>query len=381
MSGRPSRRITIVDVAIEAGVSVSTVSRVIRDHQDVRSDTRATVQAAIERLGYRPSPIARALVRGETRLLALLASDFTNPFYPQLAASIEREADKSGYTVVICSTRDRQVDTRRHLTRLLSQGLDGIVHASVGRDERTVLAALGDPRRVVFTNRPPRSEEVSYIVSDNFGGAVTLTDHLLAHGHRRIGFVGGPTYARNAAERLRGFIASMAAITTAEPLVVEGEFSAESGRLAVHRWIESGAMPTAIIAVNDSVALGAMEALIRAGFRIPDDVALAGFDGTNLAASPVLRLTSVDQRIDELGRLSVEVLFAQLRSADFVPTQRVLPTHLLLRASTEAADSDGTSPSQHFSDDPGEPLTALTRLPVNGPPGSEAAGPDVRSGR
>lgn len=335
MGRRPAGRVTIVDVAHEAKVSVSTVSRVLRDHRDVDPHTRSVVRAAIEKLGYRPSPIARALVSGQTRLLALLVSDFTNPFYPQLAKSIEQEAAKAEYTVVICNTHDLPAETSRHLTRLLGQGLDGVIHASVGRDESTVQALLADLRRVVFTNRPPSSELVSYIVSDNFGGAAELTRHLLGMGHRRIGFVGGPTYARNATERLRGFMAEISQVPGAQALVVEGDFSKASGESAVLRWLDEGSRPTAIIAINDSVALGAMEALVRRGLRIPTDIALAGFDGTDLAASPVMSLTTVDQHSDQLGRLAVRALLKQLAADSFVPTHRVLPTQLLLRGSTE----------------------------------------------
>lgn len=335
MGRRPAGRVTIVDVAHEAQVSVSTVSRVLRDHRDVDSHTRSVVRAAIDKLGYRPSPIARALVSGQTRLLALLVSDFTNPFYPQLAKSIEQEAAKAEYTVVICNTHDLPAETSRHLTRLLGQGLDGVIHASVGRDESTVLSLLADLRRVVFTNRPPSSESVSYVVSDNFSGAAELTRHLLEVGHRRIGFVGGPTYARNATERLRGFISEMNQVPGAEALVVEGDFSMVSGESTVLRWLDEGSHPTAIIAINDSVALGAMEALVRRGLRMPTDIALAGFDGTDLAASPVMSLTTVDQHSDQLGRLSVRTLLKQLAADSFVPTHRVLPTQLLLRRSTE----------------------------------------------
>lgn len=335
MGRRPAGRVTIVDVARETGVSVSTVSRVLRDHRDVDPNTRSAVRAAIEMLGYRPSPIARALVSGQTRLLALLVSDFTNPFYPQLAKSIEREAAKAGYTVVICNTHDRPAETNRHLTRLLGQGLDGVIHAAVGRDEQTVLSLLADLRRVVFTNRPPSSELVSYVVSDNFEGAAALTRHLLEAGHRRIGFVGGPKYARNATERLRGFAAEMSRVANAEPLVVEGDFSKASGDSAVLRWLDEGARPTAIIAINDSVALGAMEAVIRHGLRTPRDIALAGFDGTDLAASPLMSLTTVDQHVDQLGRLAARMLLRQLATDSFVPTHQVLPTQLLLRGSTE----------------------------------------------
>jgi len=167
------REPTIVDVARRAAVSVSTVSRVVRDLPDVRPETRARVQASISQLGYRPSPIARALVSGRTRLLALLVSDITNPFYPQLAKSVEQEAKRGNYTVIICNTADQTAETRRYLHWLLRQGLDGVIHAWVARDENVLLSLIGDPRRVVFTNRRPASHSVSYVVSTTGPGLPT----------------------------------------------------------------------------------------------------------------------------------------------------------------------------------------------------------------
>lgn len=337
MGKRSPGRVTIDDVARHAGVSVSTVSRVLRGHVDVGEGTRASVQASIDELGYHPSPIARALVRGESRLLALLVSDLMNPFYPQLASSIEAAAARAGYTLVICSTGDRSATTRGHLRRLLDQGIDGVIHAATGPDEEVVLEALGDPRRVVFTNRPPLTATASSVVSDNFGGAVELTEHLISLGHTRIGFVGGPPHATNAMERLRGFRSVVDADPKVVPYVSEGPFARESGEAAAREWLDRSEAPSAIIGINDSVAFGAMEELRRRGLRIPDDVALAGFDGTELAASPVISLTSVDQHSDRMGRLATRILLRQLAVASFQPVRRILPTQLLLRSSTEGA--------------------------------------------
>ncbi|HTW02245.1 MAG TPA: LacI family DNA-binding transcriptional regulator [Streptosporangiaceae bacterium] len=337
---------TIVDVARAAEVSVSTVSRVVRDHPDVGEQTRARVHEAIDRLGYRPSPIARALVSGQTRLLALLVSDIANPFYPQLAKSVEQAAKHDDYTVIICNTEDRTAETRRYVERLLRQGLDGVIHASAARDEKVLLSLMEDPRRVVFTNRRPSSDSVSYVVSDNRGGAVELTRHLLSLGHRRIGFIGGPSFARNATERLDGFTAAMAEVPDAVPLIAQGDFAVDDGGRAVHAWMDAMSGPTAIIAINDSVALGALEALTARRLRVPQDVALAGFDGVQLAASRVIDLTTVDQHIEQMGRLAVRILLRQLAdSASALPTREILPTELLLRGSTEGAT--GTWPGAH----------------------------------
>jgi LacI family transcriptional regulator len=334
------REPTIDDVARAAGVSVTTVSRVLRDHSDVSAATRAHVREVIETLGYRPSPIARALVAGRSRVLVLLVSDIANPFYPQLAKSVEEEAKTAGYSVVICNTADRTSETRRYVERLLTQGIDGVIHASVARDERAILGMIRDKRRIVFANRRPSDPGVSYVVSDNEQGAAELTRHLLSIGHRRIGFIAGPAYAPNAVERLSGFQRAMAEVAGAEPLVVEGDFSVDSGREAVLGWIGRAHPPTAIIAVNDAAALGALGALCQNNLKSPQDVAVAGFDGTQLSSSPLIRLTTVDQHIGRLGRRAVKLLLKQIvSSGKFQPVHEVLPTQLLVRDSTVADHS------------------------------------------
>jgi LacI family transcriptional regulator len=325
---------TIIDVASTAGVSVSTVSRVVRNHPDVREETRRAVQEAIDLLNYRPSPIARALVSGQTRMLALLVSDITNPFYPQLAKSVEKEAGKDNYTVVICNTDDRTAETRRYLERLLRQGLDGVIHAAVARDEAVLLSLVDDHRRVVFTNRRPKSKSVSFVVSDNHGGAMQLTNYLLGQGHRIIGFISGPAFARNATERLDGFRAAMSAHSNAQPLVADGDFSVRSGAQAAHEFMDGANPPTAIIGVNDSIALGAFGALSERNLRVPDDIALAGFDGVQVSSYSLVGLTTVDQRIDEMGREAVRILIRQLNTPDFVPARHVLDSRLLIRKTT-----------------------------------------------
>jgi len=298
-------------------------------------------------------------------------SDITNPFYPQLAKSVEERARKDDYIVVICNTEDRPVETRRHLERLLQHGLEGVIHASVGRDESAVLAMIPDPRRALFTNRRPLSSSANFVVSDNEGGAYSLTRHLLFQGHIRIGFIAGPSYARNAVERLSGFRRAVKE-AGALPMVVKGDFSAESGRHAVRDLIKAANPPTAIIAVNDAIAVGTLEALMELGLRVPDDMSLAGFDGVHLAQSPLLHLTTVDQHIHNMGQRAVEVLLQQLAgSPDGSPVQEVLPTQLLLRRSTEGGQSTGTrSPSSPFSTTSVPSPTAKSgrpRRPVSGP--------------
>jgi LacI family transcriptional regulator len=327
------RNPTIVDVAREAGVSVSTVSRVLRGKGEVHDDTRQRIELVINDFGYRPSYVARALVSGASHTLGLLVSDIANPFYPQLAKSIEAEARARGYAVVICNTGDEPAESVRYVERLLDQGVDGFIHASAGPDEEGVLRAIGDPRRIVFTNRRPASTEVSFVVSDNRGGAVELTRHLLARGHRRIGFISGPSWASNSGERLAGFL-EMVNAAGAAGMVIHGDFQADSGRNAVRAWLAKGELPTAIVAVNDTIALSALAALAEAGAAVPQRVAVAGFDNIGLASSTIIGLTTVAQQTDEMGRRSVRLLLDQLAGRRRPPARTKLKSKLFMRATT-----------------------------------------------
>ncbi len=331
--------VTIVDVARAAGVSVSTVSRVARNHPDVNSETRGSVLEVIRSLGYRPSPIARALVAGHSQTIALLVGDIANPFYPQLAKGIEREAREGGYALVICNTDDREQETERYVQRLVDEGVGGVIHASVGPDEERTLEQLRDVAKVVFTNRRPRSAETNYVVADSYAGAVDVTQHLVQLGHRRIGFVKGPQFATNADERLQGFLHAVNAAGV-EPVLADGDFAPESGTRAVARWLEEGICPTAVIGVDDVVALGAYDALLEAGLRIPEDVAVAGFDNIQLAGSRLIGLTTVAQHIDRLAVRAVRMLLGLIsgQSVDGAPLHEVIRPELLVRRSTIGSD-------------------------------------------
>jgi transketolase len=323
-------------VAAAAQVSVSTVSRVVAGHAEVSQRTRARVLSVIEELGYRPSSIARALVAGHSPTLGLLISDIANPFYPQLAKSVEHEARRHGFAVVVCNTEDDPHQTRDYAKMLKDLGVRGVIQASGGPDDRSLIRELGGHHRVVFTNRRPSLRGCSFVVSDNEAGAASLTRHLIEQGHSRIGFIAGPDYASNARERLAGFLTVMADLgDRGSALVAAGGFSFENGATAVRDWVADGVLPTAVIGVNDLVALGAVEALIDQGLTIPSDVAVAGFDDIELAGSNLLSLTSVRQHIDQMGAEAVRMLVTLMgRGADDAPIQVVVAPELAIRNST-----------------------------------------------
>jgi len=327
---------TMHSVAEAAGVSVSTVSRVVRGHVDVGEASRARVQAVIEELGYRPSPIARALVSGHSMTIGLLVSDIANPFYPQLAKSVERAARKHGYALVICNTEDDPRETKKHVEMLEDLRVGGIVQASGGADDQALLKQVRDRVPVVFTNRRPSVEPSNYVVADNAGGAVALTEHLLEQGHLRIGFVAGPEFASNAAERLKGFRSAIESRESrGQGLLHAGSFSMESGRIAVQDWWDEGRLPTAIIGVNDLVAVGVLEQLMILGLKVPDDVAVAGFDDIELVGSKLLSLTSVRQDIEQMGIEAVKMLVRLLHSESRVAgVRKIIRAQVIVRGST-----------------------------------------------
>ena len=333
--GEEFKRSTIVDVAKRAGVSISTVSRVVRGRDEVSTATRQRVQSVIDSMDYRPSPIARALVSGQTKLIALLVSDIRNAFYPQLAMSVEREAAKLEYAVVICNTGDKARETRRYMERLVAQGLDGVIHASATGQEDDIVDLLTSPKRIVFVNRASNLSECSAIISGNRQGAGELTQHLFDQGQRSIAFVAGPKYAQNAEERRQGFLAIMATLPNARPLVFEGDFSGASGAAAVEEWLKSDRLPSAIIGVNDTVAIGVLDAALRHNLRVPEDLAVAGFDNIAVAASELVNLTTVGQPIDRMARRAVKVLARQLEGPEtFDPVHELLRSELVIRRST-----------------------------------------------
>jgi LacI family transcriptional regulator len=300
------------------------------------------VLQVIADLDYRPSALARALVSGSTKTLALLVSDIANPFYPQLAKSIEREASAQGYALVICNTGDNARMSAALVRGLIDQGVAGLIHASVGRDEDEVLSIVDDQRRIVFVNRRPRSQHVSYVVADNTEAGALLTRHLVDCGHRFIGFVGGPSWAANAQERREGFL-TVVRTRGIEGLVADGDFSIKSGATAVRRWLASGTLPTAIVAVSDEVGIGVLSELGKRGRTAPF-VAVGAFDDTDIAGFDLISLTSVAQHIRVMGERAVRLLLRQINGQSSPPLREVLKPELHVRRSS-VSPADRESPA------------------------------------
>ncbi len=338
MRPKRGRGVTILDVADRAEVSVSTASRALTGHPDVSAQTRKKVLKASQDLGYRPSILAQSLVLGKTSTIGLLVSDIANPFYPALARSIEDAASEFGYIVVLCNTHDDPARSLKYLDRLIAQGADGIIHASVGEDEGHLSLAVQAGVPVVVLNRRPRLlREVDVVTSANQEGAEAVVTHLLELGHRLIGHIAGPEYASLSDDRLEGYRRALEKweVPYHPDLVVRGKFSREAGAQAAKALLQQEPHPTAIFAVNDVVAMGVMDALLEMEIEIPRQISLVGFDDNEMARSPAMQLTTVRQNLHEMGRLGVvQLVDAMSNPETHQPQEIILEANVILRNTT-----------------------------------------------
>jgi DNA-binding LacI/PurR family transcriptional regulator len=204
----------------------------------------------------------------------------------------------------------------------------------VGKDEDVLTELVDEHTPIVFVNRRPKSAYAHYAVADNRDAARQLARHLLGLGHRRTGFIAGPKYAANAVERLEGWLLEMESAQDVQPLVSEGGFDAVHGHEAMRLWLESGQPPTAVVGVNDNVAVGAMDAILAAGMSIPADISVAGFDDIELASSRILDLTSIAYDTEALADRSVQMLLRAIRGSGVEPMREICAVQLKIRGST-----------------------------------------------
>jgi LacI family transcriptional regulator len=326
--------VTIKDVAREAGVSVATVSRVWNEAAFVSTATRQRVAAVAARLGYSPHGAARSLITRTTHALGVLLPDLYGEFFSEIIRGIDHTAQASGYHILVSSSHDSKDEIDAAL-RTMRGRVDGMIIKSPDLEARRTLQTLQGSFPVVLLNGGAEAKAFDTITIENHEGAREMTRHLIARGHRRIAMVCGPQRNYDAAERLRGYHTALteSGIEHEASLVVRGDFSELSGYGAVSQLLELEPRPTAIFAANDSMAIGALSALREAGMRVPDDVAVAGFDDIPLARYMNPPLSTVHVDISQLGERAAALLLASLRKGNRPHQQLQLSTTLVIRAS------------------------------------------------
>jgi LacI family transcriptional regulator len=327
-------RVTIADVAQAAGVSTQTVSRVINGKSELSPGTRAHVLSVIERLGYRPSSIARGLATSRTHTLGLVVPDIANPFFPELARGAEDAAREHGYGVFVCNTGERPDQEAAALDLLHDRRVDGIIVSSSRLPDDRLHPLLARGRAAVLVNRPAPPAIASTVRVDDADGTRQAVAHLLARGRRSLALINGPATSYSAGERARGFAAALetAGIVARPELQVRCQPDHTGGFAAVHALLAAQPQIDALVCYNDLVAVGALQACAALERRVPDDVAVIGCDDILLAAlvTPALTTVRVDKRA--LGAAALDLLLARI-AGRVDHAARVLAPTLIVRAS------------------------------------------------
>lgn len=309
----PAGAVTLEMVAQAAGVSPSTVSRILNGSAVVSDTKKQAVDDAIARLGFVPNPVARSLAGGRSFSIGVVTQAIDSPFYGAALRGVEEVCDGAGYQPLFVSGHWNAAAEARCIEVLRARRVDGII-VLTGRLTDAALKACAKQLPVVVTGRTLKAPGLFALNFDNFEGGRMAAQHLLQLGHRRIAFIAGDGDHPDANERLRGYRTALeaAGIAYDPALVVPGEYHEVSGLLAVNRLLDTGQRFTAILAANDQMALGATLGLHRRALRVPDDVSVVGFDDlpTSLYATPPL--STVHQPAYELGQLAAQALMQLL---------------------------------------------------------------------
>jgi LacI family transcriptional regulator len=325
--------VTIEMVAKVAGVSPSTISRVLNGTAVVSELKTLAIRRAVAELGYVPNPLARGLAGGRTLSVGVVTQAVDSPFYGAALRGIEEALDPAGYRPLIVSGNWNAAAEGRCIDLLRSRRVDGII-VLTGRLPDEALQACAQSVPVVVTGRSLTGPGLYSLKFDNCEGARMAMAHLIQLGHRRIAFITGDPDHPDASERLAGYRVGLedAGIAFDPSLVVAGEYHEVSGLMAIDRLLSSGGPVTAVFASNDQMAYGAALGLRRHTLRVPDDVSLVGFDDLPMSQFASPPLSTVHQPAYELGRMAASAMLSLLSGAG--PTEQVPPPRFVVREST-----------------------------------------------
>lgn len=333
---------TIQEVAARAGVSAMTVSRVLNSPELVAAATRLRVERAIEELGYIPNALASGLLRGRTRTIALIVSDISNPFFTIVLRGVEDMAQRNGYTVIIGNSDESPEKERQYVNALVSKRIDGLLIAPASTMSRKTLEFLARRHNpFVLIDREIEGISADVVMGDSVGGARQLTEHLIRLGHRRIALVNGQHDVPTARDRQRGYEDALRAygIAVLPALVKECSYRRDGAKDGVRQLLAlaDDQRPTAIVAANNFIGIGVIEALREAALRVPDDIAVVCFDDIELASALDPFLTVAAQPARAFGTIGAQFLFERIdHTADSQPRKVILTPELIIRRSCGA---------------------------------------------
>jgi len=332
------RKITIKDIARKANVSHTTVSRALNDKSRIKTETKEKILLIAKELNYRPDFIARSLVMRRTKTLGLVITTIANPFYTELSQGIESTAIRLGYNIILCSTNYDLSAEKKYIDMLQSKGVDGIIFTSAHMGDPNIIGLAEEGFPTVLVNRrtyhPAVRNKVDYVGVDNIRGGFWAVEHLIKLGHERIGVIGGSSESSVGFERLEGGKKALAAygLEVMGDYFLEGDFLKGSGYQGGKRFLAMDKPPTAIFATNDYMALGTYQAILEGGIRIPEEIALIGFNDIEFTSMKGIELTTIGQKKYEMGALAVRKLVERVEGRAGGPAEEmILEPELIIR--------------------------------------------------
>ena len=335
MAPKRSRPADIRTVAHRAGVSIATVSRVINQVSTVDPKLAERVKRAVLELRYTPNTQARGLVSGRSRMIGLIVSEITNPFFPELIQNFEDSAVRRGYEILIGSTNYSTERMAQCVRRMVERKVEGVAVMTFGMDEDLLqeLTQLGIP--VVSVGATQKLVHATSLVVDYSQGINEAVQHLAVLGHRKICFIAGPLKVHSAKLRERAFVAAMEQIgvKVTPDSILEGDHTMEGGFAAAELLFQRAEIPTAILCSNDMTAIGVLHAVSDRGMRVPENISIIGFDDIHMAQFTVPPLTSIRMAGSDLATAALDALLATMSGSatNMVKHPSRIPTRLIVR--------------------------------------------------
>ena len=327
----------IQDVARHAGVSISTVSRVLNDRGRVNAEVVANVQAAIQALHYTPNRAARSLRTQQSRIIGLLISDIQNPFFTVLVRGIEDVVQQNGYSLILCNSDENEQKERQYIEVLCAEHVAGAIIVPTHENQRSMRIFDNQHIPVVAVDR--RVPNVDTVLVDNKRGAYEAVSHLITNGYQRIGIITGPHNTTTGRERLEGYYKALeeAGIAIDPAIMRSGSFKMDSGRALANELLDVEPGIDALFITNNLMTLGALQALHDRNLQVPNDIGIVGFDEMPWATLGSISLTTVTQPVYEIGSTAAMRLFQRLQNPQaFTNQEIVLAATLCVRNSSIA---------------------------------------------
>ena len=335
-----SNQVTIKDIARILGISPSTVSRALKDHPDINTDTKKAVNELASKLKYQPNAVALSLKNSRSNTIGIMIPEIVHYFFSSVISGIEDVASQKGYTVIICQSNEKFAREVSNAKALLSHRVDGIL-ISISKETNSFdhfvnLQEGGIP--LVFFDRIAPGINADQIINDDIDASYNATRHLIENGCKRIAHFAGPQGLIIGRNRLQGYLNALAeaGLPIDKRLIIEAD-TFEKARNTVGQMLDTGNVPDGIFAVNDMTAIGAMQTIQKRGYKIPDQISIVGFSDGYLSGITDPHLSSVDQHGYEMGTTAAEMLFHRILSdeEEYVPEIKILKADLIVRGSSE----------------------------------------------